>query len=165
MATQHGRFSMRAVAPDGYEAMSGLQRFVSQSSLPRSLVQLVEMRASQINRCAYCLDMHSKDAVALGVPSEKLYVLEAWREAPFYTERERAALEWTEALTLIAASGVPDEAYRVARAQFSERELAELTMLIVTINGWNRIAIGTRMEPGHYRSRLSPEPESEATIG
>src|SRR2546423_706047 len=96
------RYSLQAVAPEGYRAMSGLQRFVNGSSLPHALLELVKMRASQINRCAYCLDMHSKDAIALGVPPQKLYVLDGWREAPFYTDQERAALEWTESLTLIA---------------------------------------------------------------
>jgi AhpD family alkylhydroperoxidase len=151
------RYSMQAVAPEAYRAMSGLQRFVNESSLPHALLELVKMRASQLNRCAYCLDMHSKDAIALGVPPQKLYVLDAWREAPFYTEQERAALEWTEALTLIAENTVPDDLYEAVRAHFSERELAELTMAIVAINGWTRIAISTRMEPGHYQSRLAQE--------
>jgi AhpD family alkylhydroperoxidase len=96
------RYSIREVAPDAYRAMSTLERVVHDAGLPRPLVELVKMRASQLNRCAYCLDMHSKDAMALGIASEKLFVLEAWREAPLYTERERAALAWTEALTLIA---------------------------------------------------------------
>jgi AhpD family alkylhydroperoxidase len=152
------RFSMQKAAPQAYEAMSGLQRAVDQSSLPRPLLELARMRASQINGCAFCLDMHSKDAVALGIPAEKLYVLEAWREAPFYTEQERAALEWAEALTLVADGHVPDEVYAAVSAHFSERELGELTMTLVAINAWNRIAISTRMQPGRYRSRLSPEP-------
>jgi AhpD family alkylhydroperoxidase len=152
------RFSIQGVAPELYGAMSALQRAVDQSGLPRPLAELVKLRASQLNRCAYCLDMHSKDAQALGLPPEKLYLLDAWREAPFYTEQERAALEWTEALTLIAERGVPDEVYRAARAHLSERELAALTLAVVAINGWNRIAISTRMEPGHYRSRLAPKP-------
>jgi AhpD family alkylhydroperoxidase len=154
------RYSLRAVAPDLYAAMAALDRAAAQAvqgSLPRSVLELVKLRASQLNGCAYCLDMHGKDALALGVPTEKLFVLEAWREAPFYTEQERAALAWTEALTLIADSGVPDDVYEEVRAQFSEQELAALTMAIVAINGWNRIAISTRMEPGHYRSRLTPE--------
>src|SRR5215203_2337336 len=157
------RYNLQAVAPEAYKAMSGLQQFVNQSTLPHSLLELVKMRASQLNRCAFCLDMHSKDAVALGVPTEKLYVLDAWREAPFYTEQERAALEWTEALTLIAESTVPDEVYEAVRPHFSERELAALTMAIIAINGWNRIAISTRMEPGHYRSRLTPEASHAAS--
>lgn len=152
------RYSMKRVAADGYQAMSALQQFVNGSSLPHSLLELVKMRASQLNRCAYCLDMHSKDALALGVPAEKLFLLDAWHEAPCYSEQERAALAWTEELTLIAETGASDAAYEAARAHFSERELAELTFAIVAINGWNRIAISTRMEPGHYQSRLKPEP-------
>lgn len=149
------RFSMHDVAPEMYGAMSALQRAVDRSTLPRPLLELVKLRASQINRCAYCLDMHSKDALALGMAPEKIYILDAWREAPFYSDQERAALEWAEALTLIAEGGVPDEVYRAVRAQLSEREVAELTLVVVAINGWNRIAISTRMEPGHYRSRLA----------
>jgi AhpD family alkylhydroperoxidase len=156
------RYSIREVAPDAYRAMSALERVVHDAGLPRPLVELVKMRASQLNRCAYCLDMHSKDAEALGIAPEKLFVLEAWREAPFYTERERAALAWTEALTLIADRGVSDDVYQEARAHFSERELAALTMAIVAINGWNRIAISTRMEPGQYQSRLAPSPDAES---
>ena len=156
------RFSMQGVAPASYGAMSALQRVVDQSTLPRPLMEFVKLRASQINRCAFCLDMHSKDAIALGVLPEKLYVLEAWREAPFYTEQERAALAWTEALTLIADRGVPDELYQEVRAHFTERELADLTLAVVAINGWNRIAISTCMEPGHYRSRLSAEQGTNA---
>lgn len=137
--------------------MGALQQFVDACSLPHSLLEQVKMRASQINRCAYCLDMHSKDAIALGIPPQKLYLLDAWREAPCYTERERAALAWTEELTRIAETGASDAAYEAARAHFSERELAELTLAIVAINGWNRIAVSTRMEPGRYQSRLKPE--------
>ncbi|MBV9279598.1 MAG: carboxymuconolactone decarboxylase family protein [Chloroflexi bacterium] len=148
------RFS---VGRDALGAMTALQRVVDRAVLPAPLLELVKMRASQINGCAYCLDMHSKDALALGVPAQKLFLLEAWRETPFYDERERAALEWTEALTLIADGHVPDEVYDAVRPHFSETELAELTMAVVAINAWNRIAISTRMEPGHYKSRLSPE--------
>ena len=156
------RYSLREVAPEAYRAMSALERVVHDAGLPRLLVELVKMRASQLNRCAYCLDMHSKDAMALGIAPEKLFVLEAWREAPFYTERERAALAWTEALTLIADREVSDEVYQEARAHFSERELAALTMAIVVSNGWNRIAISTRMESGQYQSRLTPSPQAES---
>lgn len=151
------RYDMKRVAPEAYKAMSGLQQFVNTSALPHSLMELVKMRASQINRCAYCLDMHSKDALALGIPLEKLFLLDAWHEATCYSEQERAALAWTEELTLVATTGVSDDVYTVVRAQFSEREMAELTMAIVAINGWNRIAISTRTEPGHYTSRLQPE--------
>ncbi|HVA92237.1 MAG TPA: carboxymuconolactone decarboxylase family protein [Chloroflexota bacterium] len=151
------RYSMHTVLAEGYKSMRDLQQSSELAGLPRPLLELVKMRASQLNHCAYCLDMHAKDAVALGVPAEKLFVLEGWREAPFYSAREQAALAWTEALTLIADRGVPDDLYRETREHFSERELACLTMAIVTINGWNRIAISTRMEPGHYQSRFRPD--------
>ena len=137
--------------------MSALEEWISQSSLPRSLFEIIRMRASQINGCAYCLDMHSKDALALGVPVDRLLLLDAWREVPFYTDRERAALEWTEALTLVTDGGVPDEVYDRVYPHFSERELVELTWAVATINLWNRVAISMRTEPGHYRSRLRAE--------
>lgn len=156
------RLNARKAAPNAYRAMSAMQRFVDESSLPRTLLELVKMRASQINGCAYCLDMHSKDATALGVPAQKLFVLEAWREAPFYDDRERAALEWTEALTLIAQNQVPDEVYKAVRPHFSDQELVELTMAVVTINSWNRLAISFRQEVGAYQSHLSPEPAGSA---
>lgn len=151
------RYDLRAVLPDAYKGMYALHHAADPAGLPRTLLELVKMRASQLNQCAYCLDMHAKDATALGIPVEKLFVLDAWREAPLYSARERAALAWTEALTLIAERGVPDDLYREVREQFSELELSGLTMAIITINGWNRIAISTRMEPGHYQSRLTPE--------
>ncbi|GLS17172.1 alkyl hydroperoxide reductase AhpD [Labrys miyagiensis] len=110
--------------------------------LETSLMELVEMRASQINGCAYCLHMHALSARQHGESEERLYLLDAWRESPLYNERERAALEWTEALTLVAATRAPDAAYEIARAAFSEEELVKLTMLIVAINGWNRINVG-----------------------
>jgi AhpD family alkylhydroperoxidase len=113
------------------------------------------MRASQINGCAYCIDMHSKDARALGETEQRLYELNAWRETPFYTERERAALAWTETLTLVSETHVPDSAYEEARKQFSEKELVDLTYAVITINAWNRIAIALRAVPGHYRSAAS----------
>lgn len=151
------RLKVRHVAPDAYRPMSAVQEFVDRSSLPGSLLELVKMRASQINGCAYCLDMHSKDATALGVPAQKLFVLDAWREAPFYSDRERAALKWTEAVTLIAVEGVPDEIYEAVRPLFSDRELVELTMAIIAINSWNRLAISFRQEAGTYQSHLSPK--------
>ena len=151
------RYSLSAILPEAYTRMRDLQQVSELADLPRPLLELVKMRASQLNHCAYCLDMHAKDAMALGVAAEKLFVLEGWREAPFYSARERAALAWTEALTLIADRGVPDDLYREAREQFSERELACLTVAIVTINGWNRIAFSSRLEPGQYRSRFKPD--------
>jgi AhpD family alkylhydroperoxidase len=139
------RLQPGTAAPGAYAAMRGLQRYVDESGLETSLMELVKMRASQINGCAYCLHMHSRDARALGESEERLYLLDAWRESPLYTERERAALAWTETLTRIADTHAPDADYEAARAQFSERELIDLTMAIVAINGWNRIAIGFRM--------------------
>ena len=133
------------------DAMRQLQKYADNSGLERSLMELVKMRASQINGCAYCLDMHSKDARALGETEQRLYGLNAWHESPFYTERERAALAWTEALTLISQSHAPDEVYEQARKQFSEKELVDLTMVIIAINGWNRLAIGFRSVAGTYQ--------------
>ena len=125
--------------------MRGLQRYVDECGLEKPLIELVKMRASQINGCAYCLHMHSRDARALGESEERLYLLDAWRESPLYSERERAALAWTEALTRIADTHAPDADYEAALAQFSEKELIDLSMAIVAINGWNRLAIGFRM--------------------
>src|SRR5690242_12978127 len=135
-----------------YQAMLALETYVRKSSpLEASLLQLVRMRASQINGCAYCLDMHSKDARAEGETEQRLHCLPAWREAPFYSDRERAALEWTEAVTLVSESHVPDEVFEHARQQFSEEELAHLTLAIVAINGWNRLSISFRAIPGTYQ--------------
>jgi AhpD family alkylhydroperoxidase len=140
-------------APAAYQAMMGLERFIHESSIEEKLVHLLKMRASQINGCAYCLDMHSKDARAVGETEQRLYGLDAWREAPYYSDRERAALEWVEALTLVAEGHVPDEVYERARRQFSEKELVELSMIAVAINGWNRLAIAFRSEPGTYQPK------------
>jgi len=136
-----------------YEAMAGLERYVRSCGLEHPLLELVKTRASQINGCAYCIDMHTKDARAGGETEQRLYALSAWRETPFYTERERAALEWTEALTLISENDIPDSLYEAVRQHFSESELVNLTMAIVTINGWNRLAIPFRSVPGSYQRR------------
>jgi AhpD family alkylhydroperoxidase len=128
-----------------------MQQYVQESGLEHSLLELVKLRASQINGCAYCLDMHSKEARAEGETEQRIYVLSAWREAPFYTPRERAALEWTEAITLISKGGISEELYATVRKQFSEKELVDLTMAVVTINGWNRIAIGLGSDVGSYQ--------------
>lgn len=139
-------------SPAAYQAMIGLEMFVSKSSkLEPSLLELVKMRASQINGCAYCLDMHSKDARAKGESEQRLYALNAWRETPFFTDREQAALAWTEALTLVSVDHVPDAVYERAKQQFSEEELVNLTLAVIAINGWNRIAISFRMVPGEYQ--------------
>jgi AhpD family alkylhydroperoxidase len=138
------------VAPDVYKAMGALEAAVKASGLEHGLIGLVELRASQINGCAYCIDMHSKKLRAAGESEERLYLLDAWHEAPIYSDRERAALAWTEAVTLIAEGHVPDSVYDEARQQFSDDELAKLTLAIVTINGWNRFAIAFRATPGAH---------------
>ncbi|HEY1340844.1 MAG TPA: carboxymuconolactone decarboxylase family protein [Bryobacteraceae bacterium] len=139
-----------------YRAMYGLEQYVEQSGLDKILLGLIKVRASQINGCAYCIDMHTKDARAEGETEQRLYGLSAWRETPFYTDRERAALEWTEALTLISQNDVPDELYERIRRHFSEVELANLTLAVVVINGWNRIAIPFRAVPGSYERKAEP---------
>jgi len=145
------RLSFNAVDSGAYRAMSQLEQYVRQSGLEPSLLELVRMRASQINGCGYCLDMHSKDARVAGETEQRLYLLDAWREAPFYTPRERAALAWTEALTLIGHGHVPDDVYTEARGHFTEEELVKLAMAIVAINGWNRLAIAFRADVGSYQ--------------
>ena len=147
------RMEYQKVAPGVSQAMSQLQRYVSESGLEPILLELVKTRASQINGCAFCLDMHTKDARARGESEQRLYALSAWRETPFYTDRERAALAWTEAVTLVSETHVPDDVYEQAREQFSEEELANLTLAIVAINGWNRLAISFRTVPGTYQPR------------
>lgn len=131
--------------------MGELHAFVRTCGLERALLELVKLRASQINGCAHCIDMHSKELRADGESEQRLYLLSAWQESPFYSERERAALAWTEALTLVTNSHVPDDVYELARAQFSEKELANLTLAIVAINGANRINIAFRTVPGSHR--------------
>jgi AhpD family alkylhydroperoxidase len=146
------RLEAAKASPAAYHAMLALEMFVKKSSkLEPSLIELMKMRASQINGCAYCLDMHSKDARAEGETEQRLYLLNAWREAPFFSDRERAALAWTEAVTLITEGHVPDVVYEEARQHFSEEELVNLTMALVAINGWNRLAIAFRAVPGAYQ--------------
>lgn len=136
--------------PAGFEAMLSLETAVARSGLEWQVLELVKLRASQLNGCAYCLDMHSKDARARGEDEQRLHVLAAWRETPFYSERERAALAWAEALTRISDGGVSDDDYRLARQQFTEKELVDLSLAVVAINGWNRLAIPFRTVPGTY---------------
>ena len=144
------RIDLMHVTPGVLQAMLGLGRQVRRSGLDPKLLYLVEMRASQINGCAYCLDMHSKDARAAGETEQRLYGLNAWRETPYYSARERAALEWTEALTLVSERGVPDDVYERVRAQFTEDELVHLSLAVVAINGWNRLNIAAGTVPGGY---------------
>ena len=144
------RIDLMHVNPGVVQAMLGLEKQVRKAGLDSKVIDLVRMRASQINGCAYCLDMHSKDARANGETEQRLYGLDAWRETPYYSARERAALDWTEALTLVAETGVPDDVYERVREQFSEDELVHLSLAIVAINGWNRLNVAARTVPGTY---------------
>lgn len=145
------RIDPQKVSPETYRAMLALESVVRSSGLERSLIDLVKLRASQVNGCAYCIDMHSRELRAEGESEHRLYLLEAWREAPCYSDRERAALAWTEAVTLVAQGHVPDALFEEARQHFTDDELVKLTLAIVTINGWNRFAIAFRAVPGHYQ--------------
>ncbi|HYP14384.1 MAG TPA: carboxymuconolactone decarboxylase family protein [Bryobacteraceae bacterium] len=133
------------------QAMYGLEIYVRKSGLESGLLDLVKTRCSQLNGCAYCIDMHTQDARAAGETEQRLYGLNAWRETPYYSDRERAALEWAEALTFISENHVPDSLYESVRQHFSEEELVKLSMAVVTINGWNRLAIASRSVPGSYK--------------
>ena len=146
----NARIDLMHVNPGIIQAMLGLERQIRRAGLDSKLLDLVRMRASQINGCAYCLDMHSKDARLNGETEQRLYGLNAWRETAYYSERERAALEWTEALTLVAETHAPDDVYERVREQFSEDELAHLTLAVVAINGWNRLNVAARTVPGDY---------------
>jgi AhpD family alkylhydroperoxidase len=145
------RLDYARTAPDGLKAMLGLEQYARQSGLEPALLELVKIRASQINGCGFCLDMHSKDARAAGETEQRLYTLPAWRETPFFSERERAALAWTEAVTRVSETHVSDETYETLRQHFTEKELVDLTLAIVAINGWNRLAISFRTVPGSYQ--------------
>jgi AhpD family alkylhydroperoxidase len=146
------RLNYEQVAPGVYDAMDGLDRYIQNCGIERPLVLLVQLRASQINGCAYCLDMHWKDLRAAGENEQRLYSLDAWRECPYYSERERAALAWTESVTLVAGGHVPDSVYDEVRPRFSEKELADLTLAVAGINAWNRLSIAARLRPGAYQS-------------
>jgi AhpD family alkylhydroperoxidase len=153
------RLEPAKVSPAAYHAMLGLESFVSKSSkLEQSLLELVKMKASQINGCAFSIDMHSKDARVNGETEQRLYALSAWRGTTFFTNRERAALAWTEALTLITEGHAPDEVYAEVRKEFGEEGLVNLSLAIITINGWNRLAIGCRTIPGEYQPHRSVKP-------
>lgn len=153
------RMDWKSTAPEGYAAMRGLETYARRAGLEGALLELVKTRASQINGCAYCLDMHTKDARAQGETEQRLYALAAWHEAPFYSDRERAALAWTEAVTRIGENGVTDEVYAEARRHFGEKELVDLTLAIVAINAWNRLAVAFRTPAGTY------EPAARALLG
>ena len=153
------RFDYMTVAPGTYRAMGGLERYLADCAIEPMLIHLVKLRASQLNGCAYCLDMHWKDLRAGGESEQRLYSLDAWRECPYYSARERAALAWTEAVTLIADGQAPDAVYDEVRAHFDDKALADLTLAIATINAWNRLAIAARVPPGTYTPAQRPAPD------
>ena len=150
------RLDYSKAAPGSVQAMYKLQKFSEESGLERPLLELVKTRVSQINGCAFCIDMHTKDARAAGETEQRLYALDAWRETPFFSGRERAGLAWIEAVTLVSNAHVPDSVYDEAKAHFSEKELVDLTYLAATINAWNRLAIALRSVPGRYRAATAP---------
>jgi AhpD family alkylhydroperoxidase len=145
------RIAFNKYSPNALGALLALEKHLKSSSIEATLLHLIKLRASEINGCAYCIDMHSKDARAGGDTEMRMYALNAWRETPFFTPRERAALAWTEALTLISENHAPDELYEATRKEFSENELVDLTYAIATINAWNRLAIAMRAVPGQYQ--------------
>ena len=149
------RFDWKTAAPKGLVALRGLEAYVQDSGLEKSLLELIKTRVSQINGCAYCLDMHTKDARAAGETEQRLHTLCAWRETPFFTPRERAALAWAEATTLIADAEVDDALYDDMRAHFDEKEMVDVTLAVAAINSWNRLAIAFHAEPGSYQPAKS----------
>lgn len=158
------RINYKQTSPDGIKALGGLEHYVHHCDLEPALLELVKTRASQINGCAFCIDMHTKDARANGETEQRLYALNAWRETPFFNERERAALLWTESVTLVSQTQVPDDVYETVRPHFTEKELADLTLAIVAINGWNRLAIAFRAPAGTYQPPTQPKTETEASM-
>ncbi len=150
------RLNYGKVAPGIYDAMDALDRYLGECGLERRLLYLVQLRASQLNGCAYCLDMHWKDLRAIGETEQRLYSLDAWRECPYYTDRERAALAWAEAVTRVADGHVSEAVYDEARRHFGEKELADLTLAAATINAWNRLSIAARLVPGSYQPAPAP---------
>ena len=148
------RLNYSQVAPGVYDAMDALDQYLAASSLDRRMLYLVQLRASQLNGCAYCIDMHWKDLRALEETEHRLYSLDAWRECPWYTDRERAALAWTEAVTFVAEGQVPEGVYDEVRPHFTETELADLTLAIASVNAWNRLSIAGRLTPGTYKPAL-----------
>jgi len=149
--TMQPRLEYGKLAPEAVQAMAAVERYARNSGLETRLLELVRLRASQINGCAYCVDMHTKDARVLGETEQRLYAVAVWEETPFFTERERAALAWTEAVTLVSHDHVPDSVYEIARREFSEKELIGLTMAVIAINGWNRLAVSFRAAVGSYQ--------------
>ena len=147
------RINYGAVAPDGIKALSSLEAYVRASGIDSRLLHLIKTRASQLNGCAYCIDMHTKDARERGETEQRLYALTAWRETPFFSEDERAALAWTEAVTVISRGPVPDDVYAEARRHFTEKALVDMTLAIIAINGWNRLAVPFHTTPGSYQPK------------
>ena len=145
------RINIMSLNPGAMKAMFGLGKYLSQTALDKRLLDLINLRVSQINGCAYCIDMHWKDLRAAGENEQRLYGLDAWRESPYYTERERAALAWAEAVTLVSETHVPDEVFEEAKRHFNDQDLADLTLNVVAINGWNRLNIAFRNEAGTYK--------------
>ena len=141
-------------APGVYDAMDALDNYLNASPVDQKLLHLIRLRASQLNGCAYCIDMHWKDAKALGETDQRLYGLDAWEESPYYTDKERAALAWTEAVTFIAEGHAPEAVFEGLKPHFNEREIGDLTCAIATINAWNRLSIAARLTPGTYKSSL-----------
>jgi AhpD family alkylhydroperoxidase len=159
------RINYSKVAPEAIRALGGLETYLRSTGLEPDLLNLIKTRASQLNGCAYCIDMHTKDARAGGETEQRLYALPAWRGTPFYTDRERAALAWSEAVTLISQGPVPDTLYAEARRHFSEKELVDLTLALVAINGWNRLAIPFRTVPGTYQPKAPVPAATESRKG
>ena len=149
------RLDYKKASPNAYKAMAAVETYVRQSGLDHALLELVKTRVSQINGCAYCVDMHTKVARANGESEQRLFVLSEWRETPFYSDKERAALAWAEAVTRISGDAVSDELFTEARRHFDEKSLVDLTLAIIAINGWNRLALPFRSEPGSYRPKVA----------
>jgi len=145
------RFDYAKFSPEPVQGMRAIEKYIATCGLDHKFIHLLKLRASQINGCAFCIDMHSIDARAAGESEQRLYALNAWRETPFFTDRERAGLAWVEAITLVSESHVPDDVYDEARRHFSEKEIFDLTFIASTINAWNRIAVASRTPAGAYK--------------
>jgi len=158
------RFSFTKDAPEGYKAMLGVEQYLHQCGLENNLLSLIKLRVSQMNGCAFCIDMHWKDSRALGEAESRLYSLDAWRECPYYSDRERAALSWAEALTHLTDGHVPDRLYEQVHLHFTNRELADLSLAVATINAWNRVLISARAVPGTYTARNAHDTEQAHAV-
>jgi AhpD family alkylhydroperoxidase len=156
------RINYATVAPDVYQTMLGVHRYLERCGLDERLMNLIYLRASQMNGCAYCIDMHWKDLRELGETEQRLYGLDAWEESPYYTQRERAAFAWTQAITNIQDGHAPDAVYQEVRKQFNEKEIADLTFAIATINAWNRLAIAARTPAGSYQPQRTHQVKQSA---